>query len=75
MAEEPYDEDEAELNFGSQRPGATSAGKGKCGHCGLLMPVRSGSGRIWHHGPNNKYRCKGSGELPVDGTFIPREEG
>lgn len=72
---EAYDEGEPELNFGPQHPGARAVGKGNCPHCGLSMPIRSGSGRVWHHGPNNKYRCKGSGQPPVDGTFIPREGG
>lgn len=67
---EPYDEVEEDCNVGRAN---ISTGRGKCPQCGLSMPIRSGSGRLWHHGPNNKYRCRGSGEFPVPGSIVPNE--
>lgn len=67
---QPYDEVEADLCPEPDRPPAQW--EGQCPHCGRSILLRNGSGRLWHHGPNNQHRCKGSGADPVIGTRHPR---
>jgi competence CoiA-like predicted nuclease len=68
---ETYDEVEAELYLSHQEHPPAQF-QGRCPACGRSILVRNGSGRLWHHGPNNQYRCKGSGAEPVQGTREPR---
>lgn len=69
----PDDEVEADLSFDLIEPSHKRATmKGVCPTCDQEILVRNGSGRLWHHGPNNKYRCRGSGALPREGTLQPR---
>lgn len=73
MAEigQPYDEVEEDLDVSRQeRPPAQW--EGQCPQCGRNILLRNGSGRLWHHGPNNQHRCKGSGAEPVVGTVVSR---
>ena len=68
--EAPYDEVEEHLSPGQEHP--PSAKQGDCPTCGRQILLRNGSGRLWQHGPNNQFRCKGSGAEPVVGTVAPR---
>lgn len=71
MSTETHDEVEAELDVSHQEHPPARL-QGQCPACGRSILVRNGSGRLWHHGPNNHYRCKGSGADPVGGTVVPR---
>lgn len=68
--EAPYDEVEADLSPEQERP--LAQWEGQCPACGRSILLRNGSGRLWHHGPNNQFRCKGSGADPMVGTAAPR---